>query len=132
MDDFGQHKRCNWSLWSRLKDQRTTGRDGRRDFMRHKIERKVEGCDGKDRAKRDATAQSPAPGGGFERVERDVFAVNARSLLGGDLKGVDAAVDFDSCRLDRLTRLLTDSAGEFFASLAYAVGDLVQNRGTLV
>src|SRR6516225_7014164 len=113
MDDFGQHQRCNWSLRSRLKDQRTTGGDGRRDLMRHKVERKVEGCDGKDRAKRKATAQSPAPGSGFERVEGDVFAVNARSLLGGDLKGVDTAVDFDSCRLDRLSRLVTDSAGEF-------------------
>ena len=93
---------------------------------------KLNGVMREHRAEREAAHQAPAPGGGLQRVERNVLAVDARALFGGDLEGVDGAVHLDARGLDGLGGFLADGAGKLLAPRRNAVGNLAQNAGALV
>ena len=115
LHDLGQQQRRNRSLRRRLQNQRAAGGNRGRDLVGHQVQREVKRRDGEHRPERKAPHQAPASGSGLQGVERDVLAVNARALLGGDLEGVDGALHLDARSPDGLARFLADGAGEFLA-----------------
>ena len=70
-----------------------------------------------------ASNDAPASGGKFLPVERQIFAVDARALFGGNLESEDGAVDFSAGSFDRLARFLREGAGKFF----FALGDVLRH-----
>ncbi len=54
-----------------------------------------------------------------------------RGFFGRDLEGVDAAIDLDARGLDGLAGFLADGAGELFAAMPDALGDLAKDGGAL-
>ena len=94
------------SLRRGLQNQRTTGGNRGRNFVRHQIQRKIEGSDPGDRPQRKAPHDAPASSGELLPVEWQVLAVDPRALFGGNLKGKDGALDFGARGLDRLARFL--------------------------
>ena len=93
---FGQKQRAERRLRRRLQHHGASGGDGRRDFVRDQVQRKIERRDPGDRSERKAAHNAPASGGEFLPVEGKEFAVDARGLFGRDVEGEDGALDFDA------------------------------------
>ncbi len=111
------------SLGRGLQHQGTAGGNGGRNLVGHQVQRKIKGSDSGNRPQREAAHNAPAPGGKFLPVERQVFAVNPRALLGGDIEGEDGAFHLGARGLDRLARFLRHGAGKFLLAL----GDVLRH-----
>lgn len=82
--------------------------------MGHEVQRKIERSDSHDRAYREAAHYSPAAGGVLLPVKRQVFAINARTFLGGNGESKNRPIDFRSCRFDGLACLLGKGVRKLF------------------
>jgi hypothetical protein len=56
-------------------------------------------------------------------IQRQILAVDTRTLFGGYSEGEDGSFDFTPRRLDRLSRLLSQSVGKLFFALGNALSN---------
>ena len=90
--------------------------------MRDEVQWKIKRSDARDRAERIAPHDAPASGGKLLPIEGKIFAVDTRSLFGGNVEDKDGAVHFNARQLDGLASLLDYGLGEFFSALGDGYG----------
>ena len=124
---FGEKQRAERSLRCGLQDHGASCGDSRSNFVRDQIDREIKGRDAGDGAEREAAHDAPASGSGFLPVEREIFAVDAGTFLGGDVEGEDGALDFSAGGLDGLAGFLREGARELLLALRHVRRDLAED-----
>src|SRR6185369_7963106 len=90
-EDLSDHERTERREACGLEHEGAAGGDGRGDFMRCEIERKVEGGDERTGADWHSLPHSRVAACAGAYVHRHDLAAEARGLFGGDAEGVDEA-----------------------------------------
>ena len=121
LDHFRQQHRGERRLRRGLEHHGTAGGNGRSDFVRNQVQREIERRDAGDRAERKTFDDAPTPGGRLLPIQRQIFAVAANRLFGGDVEGKDGAINFHASALDGLARFQRNGAGKFFFAIVNAV-----------
>ena len=130
-NDFAQRERGEGGLRRGLEDERAAGGDGRRNFVRDEIERKVEGRDGEDGADGKALDQSPAAFVAFGQVERNGFAAEACGFFRGGLEGEHGAIDFGTGEAHGLAGFGDDELREALLLFDERGGDVFEDFAAL-
>ena len=95
--------------------------------MRDQVQGEIEGCNTGDGAKRETFDDAPASGGRLLPIQRQIFAIAAHRLFGGDVERKDCAIHFGASTLDRLARFQCNRVGKFFFAIANPDSDLAQH-----
>src|ERR1700674_3661580 len=101
--------------------------DGRGHFVGDQVQREIKGRDAGDGAEGKTFDDTPTPGSRLLPIQRQIFAVAANRLFGGDIENKDSAVNFGASALDWLACFQRNRAGKFFFAIVNAGRNLAQN-----
>ncbi len=130
-EQLGQRDGGERRLAGRLQHHRTTGRDGRSHLVHDEVQREVERRDGPDDADRHSQCEAQLALTGRAGVERHHLPHQLARLGGGKEERASGPLRFDPRRLDGLSRLGGDDAGEVLTTLGEEPGRGIEHRGPL-
>src|SRR5208282_1509838 len=92
LDHFSQQQRRERRLARGLEHHGTAGGNGGSDFVPDQVQGEGEGRDPGDGAERKTFDDAPTPGGCLLPIQRQILAVAANGLFGGDVECKYSAV----------------------------------------
>ena len=95
--------------------------------MRNQVQREIKRRDTSNWTKRKTFHDAPTPDRRLLPIQRQIFAIAAYRLFGGDIKRKYGAVNFHASALDGLARFQRNRAGKFIFAIANAGSNPVQN-----
>ena len=130
--DFDQLQGRQRRVAGRFDDHRIAGRDGRADFVRHQIERKVKGRDGRHDAARDAQREPEFPCGAGSRVEGDDFGIEPFGFVGRDVDRFSCPAGFEHSFGENLPFFGADRASQLFLPFEHQTGGPAEDLAALI